>query len=56
MAVLIAIRTLLIPLGADMKLGFGMLVHSITQPFDLPFLVLFGEHGSATGSPPAARR
>ena len=49
---LIAIRTLLILLGADMKLGFGMLVHSVTQPFDLPFLMLFGEQTKATSQTP----
>lgn len=45
---LIGIRTGLILLGADMKIGFGMLVHGITQPFDLPFLMLFGEQAKAT--------
>jgi len=50
---LIAIRTILIALGADMKLGFGMFVHSVTQPFDLPFLMLFGEQTKATGRAPA---
>ena len=49
---LIAIRTLLILLGADMKVGFGMLVHGITQPFDLPFLLLFGEQAKATSRAP----
>ena len=50
---LIAIRTLLIALGADMKVGFGTLIHSVTQTFDLPFLLLFGEQGKATGREPA---
>ncbi|HEU5318848.1 MAG TPA: hypothetical protein VFX49_22225, partial [Chloroflexota bacterium] len=50
---LIAIRTILIALGADMKVGFGMLVHGVTQPFDLPFLLLFGEQAKATGRAPA---
>jgi hypothetical protein len=49
---LIGIRTLLILLGADMKVGFGMLVHGITQPFDLPFLMLFGEQAKATSRAP----
>jgi hypothetical protein len=49
---LIGIRTLLILLGADMKVGFGMLVHGITQPFDLPFLLLFGEQAKATSRAP----
>jgi hypothetical protein len=44
LAGLIAIRAILVALGADMTLGFGMLVHGITQPFDVPFLMLFGEH------------
>ncbi len=50
---LIAIRTLLIALGADMKVGFGTLIHSVTQTFDLPFLLLFGEQAKATGRAPA---
>ncbi|MBI3970916.1 MAG: hypothetical protein HY332_06470 [Chloroflexi bacterium] len=49
---LIAIRTILIALGADMKLGFGMLVYSVTQPFDLPFLMLFGEQATAASRTP----
>ena len=53
LAGLIAIRTILIGLGADMKIGFGMLVHAVTQPFDLPFLLLFGEQAKATGKTPA---
>lgn len=50
---LIAIRTLLIALGADMKVGFGTLIHGVTQAFDLPFLLLFGEQAKATGRAPA---
>ena len=49
---LIAIRTILIALGADMKVGFGTLIHGVTQPFDLPFLMLFGEQAKATGRTP----
>lgn len=49
---LIAIRTILIALGADMKVGFGTLIHGVTQPFDLPFLMLFGEQGKAMGRAP----
>jgi len=47
--VLIAIRSFLVVLGADMTQGFGLLVYSVTQPFDLPFLALFSEQGKATG-------
>jgi hypothetical protein len=50
---LIAIRTILIGLGADMKIGFGMFVHALTQPFDVPFLLLFGEQAKATSRTPA---
>ena len=49
----IAIRSLLIALGANMTLGFGMLVYTVTQPFDLPFLLLFGEQAKATGRAPS---
>ena len=49
---LIAIRTILIGLGADMKVGFGTLIYGVTQPFDLPFLLLFGEQGKAMGRAP----
>jgi hypothetical protein len=49
----IAIRSLLIALGANMTLGFGMLVYAVTQPFDLPFLLLFGEQAKATGRTPS---
>ena len=50
---LIAIRTILIGLGADMRAGFGALIHGVTQPFDLPFLMLFGEQAKAMGRTPA---
>src|SRR5688572_11719561 len=49
---LIAIRTILIGLGADMRAGFGTLIHGVTQPFDLPFLMLFGEQAKAAGRAP----
>lgn len=52
LAGLIGIRTVLILLGADMRVGFGMLVHRITQPFDVPFLMLFGEQATATSRAP----
>ena len=44
---LLAVRFLLIAMGADMKLGFGLLLYSFTQPFALPFLLLFGDQGKA---------
>ena len=47
-AVLIAIRSFRVVLGADMTQGFGLFVFSITQPFDFPFLTLFSEQGKAT--------
>jgi hypothetical protein len=50
---LIAIRFVLVALGANMTLGFGLLVYGVTQPFDVPFLVLFGDQSKALGRGPA---
>ena len=44
---LIAIRFVLVAMGANMALGFGQLLFGITQPFDLPFLMLFGDQNKA---------
>jgi hypothetical protein len=49
---LIAIRTALVAMGADMTIGFGALARGVTQPFDLPFLMLFGEQAKATSRTP----
>ena len=46
---LIAIRFVLVALGANMQAGFGTLLYTITQPFDLPFRVLFGDQNKALG-------
>jgi len=51
---LIAIRFLLVALGANMTLGFGAFAYVVTQPFVLPFLVLFGDQGKALGRGPYA--
>lgn len=40
---LIALRFVLLAVGANMNVGFGGLVLGITQPFVAPFLPLFGE-------------
>lgn len=50
---LIAIRTALVAMGADMTIGFGALARGVTQPFDLPFLMLFGEQAKATSRTPS---
>jgi uncharacterized protein YggT (Ycf19 family) len=46
LAALIALRFVLLLLGADTSTGFGDLILSITQPFVAPFLPLFGEQTS----------
>lgn len=43
---LIALRFVLLLLGANMNAGFGGLVLSISQPFVAPFLPLFNEQAS----------
>ncbi len=43
---LITLRFVLLVFGANMDVGFGALVLSITQPFIAPFLPLFGEQGA----------
>lgn len=50
---LIGIRFLLVALGANMTLGFGAFLYAVTEPFVLPFLLLFGEQGRALGRQPA---
>lgn len=42
---LIALRFVLLLLGADTSTGFGNLILSITQPFVAPFLPLFAAQG-----------
>ena len=43
---LIGLRFVLLVVGANMEVGFGAFVLSITQPFVAPFLPLFGEQQS----------
>lgn len=43
---LIALRFVLLLLGANVNTGFGLLILSLTQPFVAPFLPLFGEQQS----------
>ncbi len=43
---LIALRFVLLALGANVSAGFGALVVGITQPFVAPFLPLFGEQNA----------
>ncbi len=45
-ASLIALRFVLLALGANVSAGFGALVVGITQPFVAPFLQLFGEQNA----------
>ena len=45
LAALIALRFVLLLLGADTSTGFGKLILSITQPFVAPFLPLFAAQG-----------
>lgn len=40
---LIALRFVLLLLGANVDVGFGALIVGLTQPFVAPFLPLFGE-------------
>lgn len=40
---LVALRFVLLLLGANVNAGFGALILGITQPFVAPFLPLFGE-------------
>ena len=51
---LIAIRFILIALGANMTLGFGAFLYAFTEPFVRPFLLLFGEQGRALRPAPNA--
>ena len=51
---LLAIRFVLVALGANMTLGFGAFTYLVTQPFVVPFLVLFGDQGKALGRGPYA--
>ncbi len=43
---LIALRFVLLALGANVSAGFGALVVGVTQPFVAPFLPLFGEQNA----------
>lgn len=45
---LIALRFVLLILGANVDAGFGSLILTLTQPFVAPFLPLFGEQQSRT--------
>lgn len=45
---LIALRFVLLILGANVDAGFGYFVRAVTQPFVAPFLPLFNEQQSRT--------
>jgi uncharacterized protein YggT (Ycf19 family) len=47
LSVLIALRFVLLALGANMAVGFGGMLYNVTQPFVAPFLPLFNDYQAA---------